>query len=221
MKKRLSICFAALLTSVSLLSGCVINLPSEKNNSENEKLQKQIEALTAELSELRSMLTLEPGALDGEGTEISDEEAAELSGLFTMEDMDMLSSPSGSVITPRDWNKYTSPSAKKGLSYNEAAFYDRLDKVCRDYLNGSLRNDVLSRGNTLLKGVRYSDLLSSDKAQKVFNWFRVSNPQYFFINNSWSYSNSEIFIHIGDYVTSLSDPARSTNELFDKLDSWI
>ncbi len=221
MKKRLLVYFAALAASVSLLSGCVINLPSEKYNSKNEELQKQIEALSAELSELRGMLTLEPGVLEGEGTELSAEEAAELSGLFTMEEMDMLASPSGSAITPRDWSRYTTPSAKKVLTYNEATFYDRLDKVCRDYLNSSFKGGVSRNGTTRLRGVRYSDILTEAQAKKVFLWFRRSNPQYFFINNTWSYSDSDMFIHIGDYVTSLRDPVRSANELFDKLDSWI
>lgn len=221
MKKRFYTCFAALAVSVSLLSGCVINLPSENYNSKNKELQKQIEALSAELSELRGMLTLEPGVLDGEGTELSKEEAAELSGLFTMEDMDLAGSPSGSAITPRDWSRYTTPSAKKPLTYNEAAFYDRLDKVCRDYLNSSFRGGVSRNGTTRLRGVRYSDILTEDQAKRVFSWFRKNNPQYFFINISWSYTDSELFIHIGDYVTSLRDPVRSANELFDKLDSWI
>ena len=62
---------------------------------------------------------------------------------------------------PRDRSKYTSPSVKQNLTHTEAAFYERLDKTCVDYMNGSMQGGIKVYYKVMLNDVKYSDSYSA------------------------------------------------------------
>ncbi len=221
MKKRFLSLFTALAIGVTMLSGCS---KSETSNTETEELKQMIMELSNEVSELRGMLTLDPGELTVEEKSISNEDGTEIDRLIAEDEMVFLASPpSGNTtrVKSRDWSRYTSPMAKQRLTYAEATFYDRLDAVCKEYINDPTHGIVKSRESYTTKGVAYSDLgLEQFHAIMVFWWFKYNNPQYYFLK-SVGPSDTHLYMYIHDFVMELDDQAKTTNEMFDKLDSWI
>ncbi len=226
MKKRIPALLAALTVSASLLSGCMTNA-NEGNNSRNDNVHKVSDKpsgeVVSDLSDLYEMLTLAPGDLIGEQINLSDEDGLEINRLIAENEMNFLASTgmAGTKVQSRDWSKYTSPTAKQKLTYAEAAFYDRLDAVCKEYLNDPSHGIVQWDDFYTLKGAAYSDLgLDKNQAYDVLWWFKYNNPQYYFLDHA-KYTNSDLFLYVYDFIEEINDKAELTNEIFDKLDSWI
>lgn len=221
MKKRISALFLALAMSTSLLSGC--NSQTEQiPNDNNSELLQAIADLSNEISQLRGMLTLAPGALIGEEKNISDEDGANIDRLIAENERNYLAggSSDGIQVKNRDWSKYTSESAKSNLTASEAKLYERFDAVCKDYLNDPSHGVIKWNDCVTTKGARYSDLgLEREHAYDVLWWFKYNNPQYYFLKGA-SYTSTQLYMTFYDFV-SVDDPAKTTNEMFDKLDSWI
>lgn len=231
-KRKLMSLLLASAAAVTMMSGCSDNLTSpepaqsgtsSEGSGDYNDLVQMIKDLSDEVSQLRNMISLAPGILNGEQNEISEEEGKEIDRLIQEDEQNFLSSPPEvtSVVNSRDWSRYTSQTAKEKLSYAEGVFYDRLDEVCRAYLEDPSHGVAQWSNFSSLKGVMYSDLsLTTDAAIDVYRWFRYNNPQYYFINHS-AYTNDNIYPKVMDYVLELSDVAETTNTMFDKLDSWI
>lgn len=133
-----------------------------------------------------------------------------------------LTSSSSERVDVRDWKKYTTPTAKAKLSDAERTFYERLDEECLRYLTG-IDNARYFNGEFCTNYISYGDLgLSDDEAIEVEKWFKRNNPQYYFITTDIKfYPNDRLRIVFQDFATDGKKRAQITNEMFDKLDSWI
>lgn len=219
MKKRILSIVIALAMCVSMLSGCASN----DADKENEELRQMIYDLSAEIAELRELLTLPKDSLTGEFTTISDDDEDELNDLIRVQEMNLLdASTSGTKVKARDWSKYTTDSAKSRLSKAEATFYDRLYAICETYINEPIHIVTYGNYNYISSDTaRFTDLgLTKEQATDVFWWFKYNNPQYYFCEGL-AFTTTDLYISLYDFVLDLDDQAKTTNEMFDKLDSWI
>lgn len=173
---------------------------------------------------LFSALTLPVGYLDGTSEEISKEEGDEISQEALAMESSFVAADAPQV-RDRDWSVYTSQLARKDLIFEEAAFYDRLDELCRRYMD-SAALDGIRRENSdsfVSDTVRFGDLnLTKEQAVNLAFWFKYNNPQYYFISSSVGTTSSQhLYFHIYDFAADGEERVKITNELFDKLDGWI
>lgn len=221
MKRRFLTAAVSAALCISTLSGCITINNNDGANSDNEELLQIVDALSDEVQELHTMATLPEGVLEGETTQLSDDEAGNLEERFEEAEQNFLSAPtSGTQVKERDWSKYSSDTALDHFNSAEAAFYKRADEVCRNFISNPTNFD---ENNYIIGGdISFSDLgLTEDQAKNVFYCFRRYNPQYYFLLNGCASSSTEIFTLVLDCYTKLDDPGKTTNEMFDKLDSWI
>ena len=184
---------------------------------------------TEGLSEEELALLQRTGLAEDEETVISSEQAAQINGVVAGMRSAYVAGPGGKdpLVEERDWSVYSSELAKEKLSKKEAAYYDRLDKLCREYLSTSGLDGVryeYSDGSVYYatEGVRFNDLgLSKDQAADVYYWFRYGNPQYYFVANGLLSSSDSLYPCMYETMADGEDRAKITNKLFDKLDGWI
>lgn len=148
---------------------------------------------TENTDQTEEMIYPSGGCLRPEGTKVSSEEIADA---FPEEKEHGLSSYSesyGSQQYHSTWDIYSSNYVYNQLSEKERQFWDALDTLCRKYLNSS-QDAVLMRyssGSSYVLG----DILigtmgmSVDQARNLFFIFSYSNPQYYFLDNSYVYGN--------------------------------
>lgn len=221
MKKRVSPRIAIFIACVCVLSGCTVN--NYYTSSETEELKQMVYDLTEEVATLKEMLALPEDYLTGNVVSISDDEGEELDDLFEVQEKNLLDVPSaGTKVNVRDWSKYAVDSSEAGLSEAELAFYGRLYAICEQYLNDPTHMVAQSSRNYISSNkVYFSDLgLTYAQADNVFWWFKFNNPEFYFLSN-YSYTSTAMYLMVYDFVAALDDQAKTTNELFDKLDSWI
>lgn len=134
----------------------------------------------------------------------------------------VLASSRSVQVNSRDWKKYTTPTAKARLSNAERTFYERLDAECLKYLTGTNNAEYIENEYSTTY-ISFGDLgLSNDEAIEVEKWFKRNNPQYYFITTDIKYfSNDRLRIKFQDFAVNGEKRAEITNEMFDKLDSWI
>lgn len=219
-----------LIMCLSTLSGCSFLFDDEEemysdnsggDSSEIEELKQMIQDLSAEIEELRGALTLPEGAIVQETLALSEEDGAKLDAMAE-EQQRVLRGSVKTSIKQRDWDKYASRSAKDKLTYSESAFYDRLDEVCRQYLENSSTSFINQNNYYTIAKVDYKDLnLSRERAGNLVMWFKYNNPQYYFLEAGYAFTSQSIYVQVFDFAANLSDFGKTTNELFDKLDSWI
>lgn len=181
------------------------------------------------LSEEELALLQRTGLAEVEETRISSEQAAQINGVVAGMRSAYVAGPGGKdpLVKERDWSVYTSSLGRENLSRREAAYYDRLDKLCLEYLSTSGLDAVkysYSDGSVhyAAEGVRFNDLgLSQDQAVDVWVWFRYNHPQYYFLANCLLASADSLLPCMYETMANGVARARITNELFDKLDGWI
>ncbi len=204
MKKRV----IAVVLCAALLGGCTNNDGQENGGEIKEIVLENIAVTDKETPDLSENI--------GFVSSISEDEAAELELKFKE-----LSFKGETEIEEREWNVYSCLSAKDNLTADEASFYDRLDEVCSEYLKNSMYEAAEYSDKKMLKGAKYSDLgLNASTAANIAFWFRLNNPQYFFLDNSLTYSPNNVYFHLGSFMDDISDPAKTANEFFEKLESW-
>lgn len=120
----------------------------------------------------------------------------------------------------RDWSKYANPGATSKLTRAERTLYERMDSACLAYLKQP-GNPTVSNGHSFIPTeIAFNDLgLTEDQMKAVVHWFVLCNPQYYFVGHTF-YSDTTIYLGLYDFVLALDQPA-VTNQMFDKLDSWI
>lgn len=219
-----------LIMCLSTFSGCSFLFDDEEemygdnsgaDSSEIEELKQMIQDLSAEIEELRAALTLPEGAMVQETLALSEEDGAKLDAMAE-EQQRVLRGSVKTSIKQRDWDKYASRSAKDKLTYSESAFYDRLDEVCRQYLENSSTSFIKQNNYYTIAKVDYKDLnLSRERAGNLVTWFKYNNPQYYFLAAGYAFTSQSIYVQVFDFAANLSDFGKTTNELFDKLDKWI
>ncbi len=168
----------------------------------------------------------------GESVEISSTEAGNMEqAMASMWDAYLAGSDGEeSLVKERDWSIYASSLGQEYLSPTEAEFFDRLDKLCLQYLSTSGLDAVGNPDSSgeqnryRIGGVKYRDLgMSSQEAMDLYTWFAYTSPQYYFLNNwsVWEYSSGIFYPCVYEFAADGEERAEITNELFDKLDGWI
>ena len=82
---------------------------------------------------LFSSITLPIGYLDGTSDQIPDEDGDRISQEILEMEESFVAADSP-VVNAREWSIYTSQLARENLTFEEAAFYGRLDELCRKYM---------------------------------------------------------------------------------------
>lgn len=175
---------------------------------------------------LISSATLSAGSMRMEFQELSETEARQITnGTEELLDAYERNPMEAATVNPRDWDRYASRIATEGMTAAERTLYDRYDDCCRSYLEmgvdgfqSGTPDDRFYYGS----GVEYLDLgLSRDQAQDLFFWFKFNNPQYYFLRNGAATSRTAMYPMMYERFADGNERARTTNKLFDKLDSWI
>lgn len=236
MKRTMTRLAALLLALALLLAGCAApadgGTPSDAGASSENTDQSSGGAASqpdASMTAEEARLLERTGILEGGLIEISSEEASQINQAVAGMWAAYVAGSTGEdpLVRSRDWSAYTSSLGRENLSRREAAFYDRLDKLCLKYISTSGLDGVkydYSDGGVYYatESVKYSDLgLSKGQAKDVLTWFAYNHPQYYFLQG-WALSNSDsLFPCLYDFMADGEDRAEITNALFDKLEDWV
>ncbi len=172
------------------------------------------------------ILTLPSDILEVESKEISEEDNEKIQrALNDLENL-FFAAPDGVEVKQREWSRYSSLLGKEALTDAEAAFYDRLDAYCLEYLTSTslsgVKHDLIEDEYRLGKEVSYADLgLTHEEAGDIYGWFLYNCPQYYFFRAGYVHTTSSIRPYIYARWSDGSERAEVTNELFDKLDGWV
>ena len=126
----------------------------------------------------------------------------------------------GKTYSSSKWDKYSSYYFYNQMDSTAKKFWDDMYNECVNIGNGT---EDMSSGFT---GYVYiNDNMSSDRLRYIVNAFRVSNPQFYFLNTAYSYSygtNYGVAVAIGIYDNFISGSARkaATSNFFSQLNSW-
>lgn len=126
------------------------------------------------------------------------------------------------------WDKYSTNYYYNLLSEDEQQLWERLDAVCLGYLIGGEDIPCMSIGNDFVYCMDMvgSFALSVSEMQEIGLLFRVSNPQYYFLNTTILYGtdngSGENVIALGAYSTFADGSYRSslTTDVKNKLSAW-
>lgn len=123
-----------------------------------------------------------------EELELSPEDIAEAEAESESQSSRVRKTPSARAAAS-EWTKYESNYYYLKLTAEEQAFWDLLDGQCAEFLNGTSDLGYSSDGSCRLKILNYHQLeggraLTYNQATKVYQMFRYSKPQYYFLTNS-------------------------------------
>lgn len=214
---------AAVLAAVALILVIFAAVPKKDKNASAGNVPEGYISIE-ELQTLLQSVTLPAGYLEGESRDISDERGSEINSAVEEMETRYLSSPPANApkVQSREWSMYTSPLAKQELESNEAEFYDRLDELCRRYIDSAALDGVEDSGEYATASVTYDDLdLTKGQAKSVAWWFKYNNPQYYFIGPHSTTTSEGLHFTLYDFAADGAERAEITNQLFDKLDGWI
>ncbi|MCI8659150.1 MAG: hypothetical protein HFG54_02725 [Lachnospiraceae bacterium] len=203
-----------------------INSAYQSSTTNNPDSNRNMEDSTwADTSLEKDGPILPDSFLIGEKIEITDQDGEEISRSIEEMEMTYRAEPGGPEVKSRNWNAYTSELAKKSLSPEEAKFYNRLDELCLRYIQNPALDGVKYEGTQIYyttDKIHYKDLsLTNEQACNILWWFKYNNPQYYFLNGSVLSSSDYLIPTLYEFASSGETRAKLTNELFDKLDTWI
>ena len=132
-----------------------------------------------------------------------------------------------SSVAEHDWTVFDDEYCLSQMTESEKTYYHRLEDTSVKYI----ANDTLDATQPFIdygynqymtEGVVYGDLgLSTDEAKTVAQWFINNNAQYYFYTRQIIYSSSSVYIVFFDNMAKGSERAEITNEMFDKIDTWL
>lgn len=133
------------------------------------------------------------GCVKPEGTKVTSEELAEAFPEEEEHGLAFYSENYGSQQYHSAWDTYSSNYVYNQLNDKERQFWDCLDDLCRKYLNNT-QDAVLMRYSTGSSYVLGDILVGSMgmsvlQAKNLFLIFSYSNPQYYFLDNSYVYGD--------------------------------
>ena len=148
---------------------------SEVEETEEIEETEQMETKTSALSKMPTGLL----PVEAVGDIVVDEETAE-----EEETEDVLKA---SAVYNNDWEKYGSYYFYNQLSTDEKAFWDALNKVCLKYMTTQADATKYNYRGTLYYyvDVVFSNALSLTDMNDVYQIFRYSNPQYYFLKSAY------------------------------------
>ncbi|MCM1258030.1 MAG: InlB B-repeat-containing protein [Roseburia sp.] len=91
-----------------------------------------------------------------------------------------------------EWEKYESTYYYDHEKFTEAqkVFWNQLDEQCKTFLTGTADLKFSSDGTCRLDVLTYADL-TYEQARQVYQMFRYSKPQYYFLTNSFYKNEAE------------------------------
>lgn len=216
MLKKILSAVAALAVCVSALSGCAKNNENEIDNALGE--------YTEDIALLQDLNALPAGSFAIEPKRLSEEDVDELKTLFKEreKELEALDEEERTEVKERDWEQYTYLLAPSRLGIAEATLYETLSEFCVAFLNDPSHVALWKNTGYITSGsVNYAELgLDYRQAADVFAWFKYNNPQFYFLD-SFAFDDTKMYLSVYGFAAKLGDPAKTTNELFDKLDKWI
>lgn len=208
--------FAIFLAAAVLFTSVPVNTVSAESLD-----KKQTLAQTAEMNQC------EEGVLKPKWIEITPEDWTD-----PKSEVSMYSAKSSRVASQgynnAFWDKYSTNYYYNLLSEDEQQLWEQLDAVCLDYLTRQEDIPCMSVGGNVVYCMDMvgSSALSISEMQEIGLLFRVSNPQYYFLNTTILYgvdnSNNENVIALGAYNTFADGQDRSslTTQVKNKLSAW-
>lgn len=143
-------------------------------------------------------------------------------------------SVTASAADTRDYSQYTSKYATANMTKSEIELYNRLDEIAYKYLTTDI-NAVYKSNGYYTDDILISDLgLTVNDAYNVAYWFRVNNPQYYFLSNivsSRSVTHTQngkvtstdhyISLSVYDFAGSGSNRSQITKQYFEVIDELV
>ena len=126
------------------------------------------------------------------------------------------------------WDCYSTNYFYNQLSSEEREIWDNLDELCLSYLTGT--DDALSTGKSddsfaYATEFVYMEGLTSAEASNLVQMFKISNPQYYFLNTViWSSSSAYgVYKSIGVYSSFADGEKRkkATEKVKKQAESWV
>lgn len=159
----------ALLLTFILLIGSVMEVSAANEGSASQGETEQ----TMPTGRLETKVNYIPMSEIGEESIESDE------------DIQIYKSQYRSQIYNYDWDKYSTNYFYNQLSSEEKALWDRLDGLCLSYLTSTRNAEYTTINNTSFCRTALVSIgnLDISKVMDVAYMFRISNPQYYFLDN--------------------------------------
>lgn len=130
----------------------------------------------------------------------------------------------GSQKYNSEWDSYSSNYIYNLLNKNEREFWDAMDQVMREYLNGTqnamaanVQGEIYHCANKGVNLVYFG--ISSSRANDLFLMFNYSNPQYYFLGNGYLTSNNAMYLMIYDEFANGSVRKSETAKVKKQIDS--
>ena len=124
------------------------------------------------------------------------------------------------------WDKYSTNYYYNQLTDVEKAIWDNLDSACLEYLNGTADFPRINLGNETpaYLGEIVTSALTLTELKDLSTSFRISNPQYYFLNASLYYGTSGDYVAVGigvyEKFATGSERAVTTAEVKNKIQTW-
>lgn len=132
-----------------------------------------------------------------------------------------------SAVYANKWDKYSTNYYYNQLSEAGKKVWDDMDAICREYLTTSCNAELIRcKDGTQQNSTKYvkTCALSADDLIEVMYLFRLSNPQYYFLNTN-SYGATDGFYTIfafGIYkaFANGTNRASATAQVEDQIQKW-
>lgn len=164
------------------------------------------------------------GYVEGEGIGITLEEG-DADKLVTAE-----SSTKYSTVYDHDWDKYSTNYYYNQLSEDEKELWDKLDEVCRYYLEkkDTIKASLAEYGywEPTLDAVPVSFDMTTDELKVFWQLFMFSNPQYYFLLNRYYFYKTEsgmiqsVLLTCYDAFADGDDRAAATKKVKKQVNKW-
>lgn len=133
----------------------------------------------------------------------------------------MISSSRKGAAPGKEWEKYGSYFYYNQLNTAEKKFYDDLNTVCLHYLMNPEDAFAYDENSSFIDLIEFGNL-SMNRAKEIMNIFRMSNPQYFFLNSDiWS---SQKYQRVGFGIYKLFEKGRTRmqakNMIAEQISAW-
>lgn len=120
------------------------------------------------------------------------------------------------------WDACASDYSFNKMNSSQKYFYRILDDVCRELLTGKENCKVIEDYNVgVSKGVSYASLnLSWEEAKNIYTIFKMSNPQYYFLNNTYLFVDGAWYPTVTKKFCKGKDRASATAKIKSRIGEY-
>ena len=123
--------------------------------------------------------------------------------------------------TKRDWSRYVSRYNYERMTGEEKAFYNRIEGVCKDYLENN--KEFIYQDSHDIYTLEPVDCgnLDINRASELIKIFRIENPQYYFLTGGAYFVGKKFYAQVYRQMRLASWRADTTKLIFDTFDAWV